>query len=912
MSSLPVPLTRFVGREAELAQVRGLLAGRRLLTLTGPGGTGKTRLALQLVAVAAADFPDGVSFADLSPLSGGEFVWDRVALTLGLKEPGRGRTWAEAFGHYLGARQTLLVLDNCEHVVEAAAEVAASVLASASGVKVVATSREPLGVAGEVTWAVPSMAEADAVELFTDRARQALPQFRLHDDDRKAVLDICRRLDGLPLAIEFAAARARALDPVHIAAGLKDRFAVLPRGPRTAPRRQATLAASFDWSYDLLTDPERALLRQLSVFAGGFDVEAALAVCPAASLELLAALTDRSLVIAESRAGHAEARYRLLETVRQFAAEHLDEAEEVELTRNRHRDYYLEMAETSELQVSGPNAERWLARLRREEDNMRAALAWSRDRGETVELVRMVVALTASWQMRLAYPEAELWLIAAASRASDVPALLRAQLRNVHCVHALNTGHGLVEVPAWANEALALARAAGDKRQEAFALSALGVMAGLGGGARAMRPYFEEARSATSLAGPAKGSSLTLLTYLTNFTFLVFRLFQSDSEEPRRIAEEGIDRGKTDSNPYMLHEAMWAAGLVAVIQGRLADATQLLETALTEGRQQDESLVWKCGFCLAWVAMLRGDFDSARAAIGECLSAIRGSDAAGGSGQSVAPAAKWLTGWIELAIGDPAKAANTATEVVDAIRSSPLSRYASLPLVVLAEAQLAQGALGKAQAGIDEATNLARSGELTWVLGRASVVRAKLMARRGDVQEAETLAHEGLTLGGEAGDQLGMVDALELLARLAANQDSHKEAARLWAAAEASRTELGYARFPVERVAYDAAVANARDGLGPDDFKAAWDEGARLSVVEAIAYAARGRGERKRPSTGWASLTPSELEVVWLVGEHLSNPDIAARLFVSRATVKTHLVHIFAKLGIDSRSALAAEAVRHA
>src|SRR5712691_2871514 len=410
--TLPILLTRFVGREAELAEAATLLAEVRLLTLTGSGGAGKTRLALELASAAASDFPHGVWFADLSPLSSGEFVWDRVALTLGVKEPGPGRSWADSVGGQLESRQALLILDNCEHLVEAAAEVAASVLASAPGVKVVATSREPLGVAGEVTWAVPSMIEADAVELFTDRARQALPQFRLHDEDRKAVLDICRRLDGLPLAIEFAAARSRALDPVHIAAGLKDRFAVLPSGPRTAPRRQATLAASFDWSYDLLTDAERALLRQLSVFAGGFDVEAALAVCPAASLELLAALTDRSLVIAESRTGHAEARYRLLETVRQFAAEHLDEAREVEPLRTRHRDYYLELAETSEPQVTGPDAERWLTRLRREEDNMRAALGWSRDRGETVALVRMVVALTASWQMRLAYPEAELWLSA--------------------------------------------------------------------------------------------------------------------------------------------------------------------------------------------------------------------------------------------------------------------------------------------------------------------------------------------------------------------------------------------------------------------------------------------------------------------------------------------------------------------
>ena len=283
MPFLPVPLTRFIGRDAELTEAAALLAENRLLTLTGPGGAGKTRLALRLASNVAEEFPDGVWFADLSPLSSSEFVWDRVALTLGVKEPEPGRTWGDAVGRHLATRLALIVLDNCEHVVETAAEVVAGVLASAPRIKIVATSREPLGVAGEVTWAVPSMIEGDAVELFTDRARQALPQFRLHDDDRKAVLDICRRLDGLPLAIELAAARTRALAPARIAAGLKDRFALLSTGPRGGPRRQATLEASFDWSYDLLAEPERALLRQLSVFSGGFDAEAALAVCPVAS-----------------------------------------------------------------------------------------------------------------------------------------------------------------------------------------------------------------------------------------------------------------------------------------------------------------------------------------------------------------------------------------------------------------------------------------------------------------------------------------------------------------------------------------------------------------------------------------------------------------------------------------------------
>jgi ATP/maltotriose-dependent transcriptional regulator MalT len=390
----------------------------------------------------------------------------------------------------------------------------------------------------------------------------------------------------------------------------------------------------------------------------------------------------------------------------------------------------------------------------------------------------------------------------------------------------------------------------------------------------------------------------------------VFRLFQTDPEEPRRLVEEAIDRAKAGAHLYFLHEAMWAAGLIAVIQGRLADAAQLLETALAEGRQTDESLGWKCQFCLGWVAMLRGDFASARAAINESLSAAHGSEAAGGSDQSVDPAARWLTGWIQLADGDSAAAIETLRAAVDVIRSSPLSRYASLPLVVLAEAQLELGALEYARADLDEATSLARSGALTWVLGRAGLVRAKVRARQGDLQEAESFVHEALALGRDAGDQVGLVDGLDLLAGLAAEQESGKEAVRLWAAAESLRAELGYVRFPVDRAARETALARVEQSLGADAFTAAWGEGAKLSAEEAIAYATRGRGARRRPTTGWASLTRSELEVVRLVGEHLSNPKIAARLFISQATVKTHLVHIFAKLGIESRSELAAEAIR--
>ena len=909
-TKLPAPLTRFVGRETELAQTAALLAEARLLTLTGSGGAGKTRLALRLAATVAEHFPNGVWFVDFSPLPDGKFVWDQVAATLGVKDPGRSKTWPDTVGRFLAPRQALLVLDNCEHLVESAAEVTNALLSAAPGLKVVATSREPLGVGGELTWPVPVLSEVDGVELFTDRARHVRPDFSLRAEDTDAVRSICRRLDGLPLAIELAAARTRALAPARIAAQLKDHFRLLPSGPRTAPDRQATLSASFEWSYALLSEAEQTLLRELSVFAGGFDLEAALAVCPAASLELLAALADRSLIVVEVRSDLAEPRYRMLETIREFAAERLTEAGGVDLVRTRHRDHYLRLAEAAEPLLLGPEEDRWRARLTREMDNVRAALAWSRDQVEADALARMVMALSWFWARPGRMRELQMWMEAAADRVEDLSPSLRARVRNGQCIVAIvSPGSGaLGQVPALAVEALALARSSGDKVEEAKALVIQGLLAGLIGGAEAMRPYLEEARP---LARAARSAFLGQMEAYALLLFGLLRFFQSDPEEPRRLSEEAIRIAKEGADHHAQLVCMLFGAFAALIQGRLTDAAQLFEAAVAGGRETNDSAYLHGLLGLAWIGMFRGDFAAARQAIDESLAAAQTVETDANSITSVEPLARWIRGWMDLASGDAVQAAQTLAVVVAIMRPSMISRFAAVPLVVLAETQLALGEPDEAEAFLDEATSLARAGAMTWVLGRAARVRAELRAREGDLHEAESLAHDALTLGREAGDQLGLVDALELLVRLAEEQDSNKEAIRLWAAAESLRSELGYVRFPVDRGSHEAAVAAAKLALGADQFAAAWAEGARLSAEEAIAYAARGRGERKRPTTGWASLTPSELEVIRMVGQHLSNPEIATRLFISRATVKTHLVHIFSKLGIDSRSELAAEGVRH-
>ena len=908
-TTLPAPLTRFVGRESELAQAAALLADVRLVTLIGPGGAGKTRLAIQLASVVADQFPDGIWFVDFAPLADGTFVWDQVAMTLGVKDPGGGQTWANTVGRFLAPRQGLLMLDNCEHLVESAAEVTNALLAAALRLKVVATSREPLGVGGELTWALPVLSEVDGVELFTDRARHVRPDFSLRAEDADAVRSICRRLDGLPLAIELAAARTRTLAPARISAQLKDHFRLLSSGPRTAPGRHATLRASFEWSFGLLIDAEQTLLRELSVFAGGFDLEAALSVCPAASLELLAALAERSLIMVEARSDLDEPRYRMLETIREFAAEGLAETGEVDLIRTRHRDHYLTLAEATTPLLLGPEEDRWQARLTLEMDNLRAALAWSRDQGDAESLARMVTALIFFWGRPGRIREIRMWLEAAADRADDLSPLLRARVRLLQCVPAIvMPGSGtLGQVPALANEALALARASGHKQEQGFALFILGLVAGLVGGADAMRPYLEEARQLMQMGRTAGLAQIE--AYGLAF-FAILRFLQSDPDEPRRLLEEAITIANERADHHTQLFCMAFGGMMALIQGRLADAVQLFEAAVAGGRETNDSNFIGSLLGLAYVAMFRGNFQAAREYMAEALRAAQKAGTDSVSITSTDPHAKLILGWMQLAAGDATQAAQTLAVVAAVIRPSMIARFVCVPLVLLAQAQVALGERDEAAAFLDEATSLARAGAMTWVLGRAARVRAELRGREGDLQEAESLAHEALSLGREAGDQLGLVDALELLAKLAAEQDSHKEGARLWASADSFRSQLGYARFPIERATYDAAVSRAKDALGLDEFAVAWDEGAKLSAEEAIAYAARGRGERRRPSTGWASLTPSELEVARLVSEHLTNAEIAARLFISRATVKTHLVHIFNKLAIDSRSELAAETGR--
>ncbi|MEU3350333.1 AAA family ATPase [Streptomyces sp. NPDC037389] len=436
--NLRARLTSFVGREDDLVLIREDLTRHRLVTLLGPGGAGKTRLSQEAAEAADGPWPDGVWFAELAPVEDPENVPEAVLTALGARETVVRGTAAEGLraatdataldplarvAEHCERRRMLLVLDNCEHVVDAAARLAETLLAHCPGVTVLATSREPLAVPGELVRPVEPLPDPTALRLLADRGAAARPGFRVADDP-EACAEICRRLDGLPLAIELAAARLRLLNPRGLADRLDDRFRLLTSGSRTVLPRQQTLRAVVDWSWDLLTGTERAVLRRLSVFAGGCDLALAEEVCAAGDVgardvaALLGSLVDKSLVVA-APAADGQMRYRLLETVGEYAGERLDEAGERADTTGRHLVAFRELARTADPLLRGPEQRAWLERLELEHDNMRTALRHAVAVRDEQEALCMVLSLGWFWQLRDHRVEARNWAEAAAALGPD-------------------------------------------------------------------------------------------------------------------------------------------------------------------------------------------------------------------------------------------------------------------------------------------------------------------------------------------------------------------------------------------------------------------------------------------------------------------------------------------------------------
>lgn len=907
-NNLPQQLTSFIGRESEASEIRERLGEARMITLTGAGGCGKTRLALHVAADALDRFPDGVCWVDLAPLTDGALVAEAVAAALSVRELA-SQDLVDTLARAVGQRSILVILDNCEHLVDACAVLSSSLLRRCSGLAMLATSREPLGVVGETAYRVPSLpvpgvdavidrTPSDSVRLFIERARSVRPNLRIEETDAEAIAVICRRLDGIPLAIELAAARTRMLSPAQIADGLGDRFHLLTGGARTALPRQRTLEASVDWSYQLLATDERTLLARLSVFAGSFDLDAAEAVCSDeritrySVLDLLSSLVDRSLVNVEQE--EPQVRYRLLETIRAYARQRLADTVEAADVRTRHLDHYVALAERLEPKL---RSTRGLARIDVELDNLRAAMDWGIGSGGHEKVLRLIGAIWLYCWMR--------------GRGSDLERRLQAAL----------------DIPGSDTAARAKALTAG----EALAFYAGDFPAACAMGEEAVELHLQNddvAGAARSLIWVSWGwlwrdtprarehfeKGITLARRSGERAVEANLIYGLGSQEAQtgtpdqgvRHIEEGLALARQVGDHMTAEHAMFFLGNALILTGRLAEARATIEEQLARARELQDAMFIHNGIVgLAWLALLRGDLESAA----EHTEGLRRIVEASAHRVGIANVL-WMEAWQLLLHNMPAEAAEVAKQGLAMVREMDYAWGTCLFLWLQGLAALVPGDTAKAMRHLEEGNRVARRVHATDWIGRTAIGLSRVALSQRDLARSESRAHDALAVLAPAQDRMGVTDALELIAAIAVELESAVESARLLGAAAAIRATTGAVRFPSEETAFQVTLAACRVALGNDGFAEAFAEGEGMSMEQAVAYAARGRGERKRPSAGWESLTPAEVEVVRLVAQGLSNPDIAKHLFIARNTVKVHLSHVFAKLGLSSRSELAAEAAR--
>jgi predicted ATPase/DNA-binding SARP family transcriptional activator len=826
--NLPLSLTRLIGRDVPIDEVNELLDRQRLVTLTGTGGCGKTRLAQAVARHWVETFPDGVWFVELAALADPALVPRAVAAVLGASEQ-PDRPLVDTLVDALKPHALLLVLDNCEHLIDACARLAQTLLQAAPGVRLLATSREPLGIPGEASYRVPSLPLSASCLLFAERAADVMPTFRLTEGNTPAIEEICRRLDGIPLAIELAAARVKTLPVKKIAARLDDRFCLLTRGSRTALPRHQTLQALIDWSYDLLSEEERCLLRRLSVFAGGWTLAAAEAVCGDAEvLDWLTGLVDKSLVRYDDRGD--EERYGLLETVRQYARDRLQQSGEAALVRERHRDYFLALAERAGPEMIGREQAAWLEQLDREHNNLRAALDGSLESGEVEAGVRSCGSVWRFWHNRGYIAEGRGRLAAFLSHTS----------------------------------------ASKETRARAKALDGAGSLAIAARDWEAARAYYQELLA----IGHALGDEQIIATALTGAGHVA--LFESDNALARSPLEQGLGLARKAGALWEVAFTLHLLGYLAARQRDAPGAWPFYQEALAIRRELgDKGGISNTLAMMAALAKREGDYEMAKVLWGETLANSRG------LGAQVGVAPLFFLGELAQLQGDHAAARSYFQEILAIAGELPRQRYGwgiADGFYGLGRVALDQGEFETARTLFAKSLAIWRdvgdecAGDALQGLGDVARLQGDLAAacrlyeealtccrpdrraglllglgiaaqKQGNTQRAAALCRESLALCQEVGEKADIPSHLEAFGNVAGAQGQFRQAVRLLSVAAAIREAIGTPLPPSDRPEYQRDIAAAREALGEGAFAAAWVEGQALSLEEAVSDALRTDAE---------------------------------------------------------------------
>jgi len=801
-NNLPAPSDELIGREVEVGAVRQLLLGERAraVTLTGPGGTGKTRLALQVAVSLKNIFLDGVYLVALASLTDANLLASSIAMTLGIPE-NPARPTVERLKDSLRPKRMLLVLDNFEQIV-AAAPVVADLLAACPGVKVLITSRVVLHLRGEHEYPVaplelpeagrqlaPEVLERyPAIALFVRRSRAVKPTFGLGAGNATAVAQICAHLDGLPLALELAAARIKILTPQAILDRLGRRLDFLTGGARDLPARHQTLRHAIDWSYDLLTDDEKATFRRIAVFAGGCTLEAVEQVCGGVgasgtdALDAVSALVDKSLLRQEEGPG-AEPRFVMLETIREYGLECLKAAGEWETVRRAHLAYFLELAEQAEAELTGPRQSLWLDRLEAEHDNLRAALSCGEEYGDVETGLRLGAALWRFWLVR----------------------------------NHLREGRDRLE------RLLALPGAGARSSARAKGLHGLGTIIHEISDYAQARPFLEESLSIWRELGDRRG----MVAALNNLGWLAFEV--GDFGVARSLSEEALllNRGLGERRGVAV--ARFNLGMVALQQSDYPAALSLLQESLALRKEMGDRR--GCAYVqasLGWMEQQRGNPGQAAAILGEALAVFRELN-----DKQLVSWALAHQGVVAYDLGEYDRAQVLLEESLALGREVGNKVIIAFALSSLADVLRSRGEVALALPLLDEGLFLFREIGSGFGLPPALRSRGDMALMQGQLDRATALYRESLTMWSKMGGRRGIAEGLEAMAGVAVAQGDLARAARLYAVADAGRQAIGAPRPPRSRQAYEGVLATIRAGLGEEAFAIAWMEGQAMTLEQA-------------------------------------------------------------------------------